>query len=667
MYPYAEWLKLEDFMEDRMRLLSLLHVRTAHTPAEWALFDTRSSMIQFWAGLIPVVIFNANSVKMYGDEYGLLTKEWNHCLALHGAVLGFPRAFCTFVAQQSVMDLLRRLVDAIVADAAASGDAKWTALVNSGFRGSGCEALWGACTNQPFTAPQQFDLQAMLQKAKVRLDLVLDEVELMQTDPTYMHHVIRQMKAGIVSDDVHGVQADARYERLAVDLVLHDIRTRISTWRIVVRECEDTSKVFEAYRDRIAPGEALPREIDIPLCSIGGMLESRREKIGVVFDRLLPRMRSVKHRFTHYQHGETVLFREKETMDPEDQADRVYHNLMKARLALRSNNFGGAFRWFDQLEREMLVTTPASLVDKRFYHQLSDLTAMDEIRAMWLWSQLYNTEVSMPDLQAYWAEVYPGQSTQIPAVDETDLRRMGRHLRLFSEAPWPKGRKGLAWLEKATVCRERLADFWNVAREVLRGLEEQAGKREDLIDDLMTCFEFDTRREYFAEMKEERLECEAEILAAAAANTQSPKVETEEQTVWGSSTTATIPVRRKQTKAKAARTTEGELVPEDDLHSDTAESEPEPSQQQAPIPVKQDSLAVFHRMYPAAGATSAQGAVRWVQFAQAMCDAGFTATAATGSAVNFSNDIGSIAFHRPHHEPTIGTYTTEYRLAWDEY
>ncbi|KAK4543640.1 hypothetical protein LTR36_005285 [Oleoguttula mirabilis] len=616
MFPFAEWLKLEDFIEDCMRLLSLLHARTQYTPAAWALFDTRSSMLQFCAGLLPTVrLFNANSVKLYGEEYGALTAEWNHCLALHGAILGFPRAYCTFVAQASIMDVLRQLVDIIVVDTEPSGNAMWMALVNSAFRGSGCEALWGAYTNQPFTAPQQFDLRTIHQKAKVRLDLVLDEVELMQTVLAYMHHVVRQMKAGIVFDEANGVQADTRYKRLATDLVVHDIRTRMATWRIVVQECEDTAQVFEAYRDRIAPGEPLPREVDIPLCSIGGMLESRRQKLGLVFDRLLPRMRPLTHRITHYQQGGTVRFRENETMDPESQADRVYWSLTRARRALQSNNFAGASRWFDQLEREMLVSTPASLVDKRFYHQLSDLTAMEEIRTMWLWSQHYNTEVSMTDLRTYWAEVFPGH-----------------------EAPWPKGRKGLAWLEKATVCRERLADLWGVVRDVLRGLEEQAGKREDLIDDWMSCFSFDTQPEYFAEVKQERLECEAEISAAALASSlQSPNVETEQQTEWGNGDTPTLPMRRKQTKAKAARNLEVDPASDGGLQAEATDSEMEPPQQQTPIPVKQDSLAVFHRMYPATGANSTQGAVRWIQFAQAMCDAGFTATAATGSAVNFSN------------------------------
>jgi len=100
-------------------------------------------MMQFCAGYIPT-LFNANSVKMYGPEYGSLTRGWDHCLSLHGAILGFSRAFATFKAQQQITSTLRELVDAIVDEANPSGNAKWTALVRSGFRGSGCEALWGS-------------------------------------------------------------------------------------------------------------------------------------------------------------------------------------------------------------------------------------------------------------------------------------------------------------------------------------------------------------------------------------------------------------------------------------------------------------------------------------------------------------------------------------------
>ena len=251
-------------------------------------------------------------------------------------------------------------------------------------------------TSQAFPPPQLFDLKAMLQKAQIRLELVRDEVELMQTAPDHMHRVIRDLKAGVVFDDTaSGTQLDARYEQVAMTLILYDIRSRLATWRIVVRECKNGVEAFERYKDQVQPATPLPREVDLPLCSIAGMLESCRRKLGELFDRLLPTMRPVKDRFKYVQNGERISVQERQSMVSDDPVDRMYWILYWLRKAIDSNNFGGATRWFDMLERQMLVSSPAGLVDKRVYDPLSALAAIDEIRSIWLWSQLYNTELPM--------------------------------------------------------------------------------------------------------------------------------------------------------------------------------------------------------------------------------------------------------------------------------
>ena len=195
-------------------------------------------------------------------------------------------------------------------------------------------------------------------------------------------------------------------------------------------------------------------------------------------------------------------------------------------------------------------------------------------------------------------------------------------------------------------------------RDELRSLEEQAGKSKPLIDEFIACFEFDTKPEYLAELAEERRECEANSQAISARTASNVEAETETQTIWGNVSEECQPIRCKQTKAKAARSAVNVSGSEDDgtnphnLSDNATEDEAEQPEILPSIAVKQDSLAVFHRMYPAES-SSAQGTVRWLQFVQAMTEAGFTATAANGSAVNFGNERSSIAFHKPHPEPTI--------------
>lgn len=83
-----------------------------------------------------------------------------------------------------------------------------------------------------------------------------------------------------------------------------------------------------------------------------------------------------------------------------------------------------------------------------------------------------------------------------------------------------------------------------------------------------------------------------------------------------------------------------------------AKHELEQSPQDA-IPVKQDSLAVFRKMF-ASSTGSAPGSVKWTQLVQALTDAGLVATQATGSAVTFtSSQYGSVNLHKPHPEPVV--------------
>ncbi|KAK5114400.1 hypothetical protein LTR85_010222 [Meristemomyces frigidus] len=331
--PFADWLEIQGFMEDRMKLLSLLHLRTEFPPPDWAVFDIRGTSFAFCAGWLPVP-FNAKCVKMYGKEYGQLT-DWSEWITHSWGLAGFPRAYLTFYAQRMIMSTLRALVDDIVGDAAGTGSNKWNILVRNGFRSSGCEALWGAYTNQAFAPPVLFDPHFMLRKAKARLDLVLDEFWLMQTEPAYTHHIIRHMSGSIVCDDVRGVRSDVRWNHIAMELMAEAIN-RLTNWRMIVTECQGTCDLFRRYESDIGPGRPLPQDANVAMVSLGTILDSRLKKQNYVFDKLLPSMRSFRDRFTAYQGDGNLQHRERQTMDPSDKCDRLYWIIDKLHRALQT-------------------------------------------------------------------------------------------------------------------------------------------------------------------------------------------------------------------------------------------------------------------------------------------------------------------------------------------
>jgi hypothetical protein len=120
-----------------------------------------------------------------------------------------------------------------------------------------------------------------------------------------------------------------------------------------------------------------------------------------------------------------------------------------------------------------------------------------------------------------------------------------------------------------------------------------------------------------------------------------------------------VPIRRKQRKKKAERTAAAQASTtksqsqETQNSSETSETETK-AEELAPIPLRRESMCVIGLMYPKDSNPAQGGKVRWIDFVKLMADAGFVATEAYGSAVNFSNGMGGhIQFRKPHPHPMI--------------
>lgn len=119
---WGPWLRPSDFAEDRMLLLSLLHVRTAFPIQEWAAFDTIQTAAVFDSATSHLP-YNSKFVQMFGEQYGRLV-DFSFWLAKSRAIFGFPRAFCTVSAQARVALMLQDVVKAIVAESPPTGDSE---------------------------------------------------------------------------------------------------------------------------------------------------------------------------------------------------------------------------------------------------------------------------------------------------------------------------------------------------------------------------------------------------------------------------------------------------------------------------------------------------------------------------------------------------------------
>ncbi|KAK3627149.1 hypothetical protein LTR56_019363 [Elasticomyces elasticus] len=645
----ARWMVLKPFAEDRMRLLSLLHLRTTYPPSAWGLVDTRESMASFGHPdpTVSQLYFNANCVKMFGEkEYGELV-EWNDTMCHSWAYAGFPRAFFTITIQKDILAFLAEMAMQLVQDTAGTGDQKWAALVSNGFRASGGEALWGSYTTPAFAPPafRGFDATAMLSKAQARLNVCLDDIWLMQTDPAFMLYIIRDRKASTIHSTDDAASVSARWEQLAWEFI-QDIIARVSVWHIVTRAREQVKATLDSLGNEAKVGYPLPPEADRILGELG-------RELGLDCSR-----------FKAYEAGGSIRHTELMRMDTMKSEDRLAYLIYRLQEGVSNGSIHLSVN-FDMLELELLSQGPASLMDKRMLDQLSDITTLHELRQMWLWNQMgqgtFDVELAKKTPAEFHEHVVGGSLQRAARFEPRTIARIARLLRAFAETPWPKskGRKDLAWLYAATESRNKLAAFWDALREELRQAQVAAGL--NMERSALGTFDFDSEPEHLAYLEHERAECEeasrlAEANALAAL--QRLSVAHDDDAIWSASSESG-PVRRKQTKAKASRargSCEDEGANEataSSANDTTSSSEDEASSTKAPIFVKQDSISTFHKMFRSDSAEG--GGVRWSQFVQAFEDAGFTPTTGGGggSSVSFSSDVGTIVFHRPHPDPVI--------------
>jgi hypothetical protein len=128
----SSWINMEEFAEDKMKLLSFLHVRSAYPPCDWASFDAHEMKRYFRTPLAPLM-FNAKCVRISSEDYGSMV-DFDVSQIHSGEAVGYPRAWATMCVQLHMVQDLRKVVDKLVDGAPPSGNVNWTNLVTSGLR-----------------------------------------------------------------------------------------------------------------------------------------------------------------------------------------------------------------------------------------------------------------------------------------------------------------------------------------------------------------------------------------------------------------------------------------------------------------------------------------------------------------------------------------------------
>jgi len=498
---YASWLDVAEFAEDRMRLMSLLHVRCEYGPEQWAAFDTRSAWLACrtqtgWQRCI----YNSNPVVMHGEHYGKLVPFFVNS-AHSWQEVGFPHADVTCWVQVQISAGLAAVVDMIIDGGKPRGNAKWTAFLSKGLRGAYEEALWGSYYHQEFTPPSQFDPKVISEKARNHLNMLMDEMELTQTDPKHMYQQALELKKDtFVSEDEKKTGGEwTKTTRAIASKRMSDLMR----WRQVVQEADKLGKAIMEYRSK-GPSEAcLDRDADTAVKSFGRVISHMLKTL--VQEEGTPMLETVAIMRSRWLQEEGC---EKYVPLGHEQCDRINRTVMKTGFTLE-NEYPDGISWFLlEMRHEMRDIT----YNKDVENWLSGMALLDEIHTLWRWRQISchrGLDVAEPPIlevsRAYLK--VPRSSYRLTAADVGRLQECSESLWTFCKIFPKNALRGSSSPKQMIKAHDHLSKFWEYARKAW-DLQVEDGNSGVSKSDVLSLMSFDVSPDYLDKIEAMRLQCE---------------------------------------------------------------------------------------------------------------------------------------------------------------
>jgi hypothetical protein len=652
--------KIQELAEDHMALLSLLHLRSQYEPQQWAAFDTREAFrgYTFETGR-KFHRFNANSVLMHGEEYGRL-KPFDINAARSYQEVGFPRAWLTFMMQKLVAQWLVAVVDGLIGDSQPSGNTRWTAMIAGGLRSARDQVPFGSYERQECAVPTKFDPDVILKKARDHLNMLIDEIQLMQTSPEAMRQYVLEEKANTGFKEHKSKQEVWQY----VSQTLTSSWTReLERWHRLVAECEHLQVTVAKSGLSQLCGARLPKEIDTAVKSFGRAVHkalkeaasewtSHTRTINIMSEHLRRMMRV--HREKVYPWN----------LDSTQHSHQIIRWCLQ--LASTPQDYPAGSSWVvRKLKEELEGTTYSTGLE----NWISGISLLDEFAISWTFRQTIDHNDPL-GWDAISLELVSRDAILTPTFDVTDWQTQeplsnksgdsecSQLLRTFCELPLPKGRQDMKWLEKMTEARKSLTEVWTCIRNSWSDSQRKIGKPEEFMEAFLSHMSFDISQEYLVSVA-----AESQQIQVAEENARRLKIEQEQgtgfvQQAWDHKISTDGAVRKNLTKkSNAAHVASSDAgmeelrkltLNDDGLSKDDAANVALTTVRH--IAVKQDSFSVMLKMFSTADGSSG---VRWTVLLQVLTDAGLTITPGAGLAMSFANEHGTISIHKPHPEPVV--------------
>jgi hypothetical protein len=124
--------------------------------------------------------------------------NWQAGIFKHRLAIGFPRAILLLEAQQTIMTLLKNVVNDILSAGLPEIEHQEPFLYCNVLKYASEDELWCSYLNQPFTGPRCFDIPHMANTmALTRSNAVAYHLRCLQTNPKYLRGMVFQISAAL--------------------------------------------------------------------------------------------------------------------------------------------------------------------------------------------------------------------------------------------------------------------------------------------------------------------------------------------------------------------------------------------------------------------------------------------------------------------------------------
>ena len=287
LLPYVN---IEDLGKDSANLIRLIHHRTTFPPKDFVHFDN-AQLQPGWKQGGPSEKSADGSIIMQGEQYGTW-KEFDPSAVHHGDAYGAIRGLVILKAQQNLMSFLRKMVTTILKDTRAStlqersaafpyydlsSCSKWTRFIEAEpHRDRAWLSVASLYTQQPYSAPTEFDINTMIEIADTKAMEADDELWLLQTDLDYAHDLMKRHEREWL-DSVPSIEESKRFSpKDKMDNIGYIMTVKVviqaRDWQWLSEQCQAVKTQMGNSQAKNRVGEPLPVEYERALCGLQYLL-----------------------------------------------------------------------------------------------------------------------------------------------------------------------------------------------------------------------------------------------------------------------------------------------------------------------------------------------------------------------------------------------------------